>query len=73
MICKSSSSCYLSLDHWLQGSYIDVVTRWSEGLINKDVNITNEVYSISNVEFDRQVSGMTSLQPFLEYQINVYT
>ncbi|KAM5565141.1 UPF0307 protein PMI3641 [Rosa sericea] len=37
-----------------EGSHIDVATRWVEGMINKDANITNEVYSISNVEFDRQ-------------------
>ncbi|XP_034204665.1 uncharacterized protein LOC117618970 [Prunus dulcis] len=37
-----------------EGSHIDVATRWFDGLINKDVQITNEVYSISNVEFDRQ-------------------
>ncbi|XP_040364249.1 uncharacterized protein LOC112169632 isoform X3 [Rosa chinensis] len=37
-----------------EGSHIDVATRWVEGMINKDTNITNEVYSISNVEFDRQ-------------------
>ncbi|VVA41686.1 PREDICTED: UPF0307, partial [Prunus dulcis] len=39
-----------------EGSHIDVATRWFDGLINKDVQITNEVYSISNVEFDRQPS-----------------
>jgi hypothetical protein len=31
------------------------VTRWFDGLINKDIQITNEVYSIQGVEFDRQV------------------
>lgn len=45
----------------MQGSHIDVATRWFEGLINKDIQITNEVYSISNVEFDRQVSLMPCL------------
>ncbi|KAK7280563.1 hypothetical protein RJT34_25627 [Clitoria ternatea] len=30
------------------------VTRWSDGLINKDIEITNEVYSVQGVEFDRQ-------------------
>ncbi|WJX21508.1 hypothetical protein P8452_10936 [Trifolium repens] len=30
------------------------VTRWFDGLINKDIQITNEVYSIQGVEFDRQ-------------------
>lgn len=31
-----------------------IATRWAEGLINKDVKITNEVYSVQIVEFDRQ-------------------
>ncbi|XP_061364732.1 uncharacterized protein LOC133308146 [Gastrolobium bilobum] len=30
------------------------VTRWFDGLINKDIQITNEVYSVRGVEFDRQ-------------------
>ncbi|XP_045808746.1 uncharacterized protein LOC123902948 [Trifolium pratense] len=30
------------------------VTRWFDGLINKDIQITNEVYSMQGVEFDRQ-------------------
>ncbi|XP_004291354.1 PREDICTED: uncharacterized protein LOC101304935 [Fragaria vesca subsp. vesca] len=37
-----------------EGSHIEVASRWVEGMINKDVDITNEVYSISDVEFDRQ-------------------
>ncbi|KAK9161275.1 hypothetical protein Syun_007616 [Stephania yunnanensis] len=37
-----------------QSDYIDTASRWFEGLINKDVGITKEVYSIHNVEFDRQ-------------------
>ncbi|KAJ4966466.1 hypothetical protein NE237_018315 [Protea cynaroides] len=35
-------------------NYIDVATRWFEGLIEKDSDITNEVYSVHSVEFDRQ-------------------
>ncbi|OVA19638.1 Ribosome-associated [Macleaya cordata] len=35
-------------------NYIDLATRWIEGLISKDSDITNEVYSIHSVEFDRQ-------------------
>ncbi|KAK9151086.1 hypothetical protein Syun_009395 [Stephania yunnanensis] len=38
-----------------QSDYIDTASRWFEGLINKDVGITKEVYSIHSVEFDRQV------------------
>ncbi|XP_057973175.1 uncharacterized protein LOC131161441 [Malania oleifera] len=34
--------------------YIDRATRWFEGLISKDIDITNEVYSVHSVEFDRQ-------------------
>ncbi|KAI3464824.1 hypothetical protein Pfo_021487 [Paulownia fortunei] len=33
---------------------IAVVTRWYDGLINKDISITNEIYSLREVEFDRQ-------------------
>ncbi|KAG2692789.1 hypothetical protein I3760_08G068500 [Carya illinoinensis] len=33
---------------------INMATRWCEGLISKDIKITNEVYSIRSVEFDRQ-------------------
>lgn len=31
-----------------------VVTRWFDGLINKDIGITNEIYSLREVDFDRQ-------------------
>jgi len=31
------------------------VTRWFDGLINKDIQITNEVYSVQGVQYDRQV------------------
>ncbi|KAJ0085520.1 hypothetical protein Patl1_09533 [Pistacia atlantica] len=34
--------------------HINKATRWFDGLISKDVQITNEVYSIQNVDFDRQ-------------------
>ncbi|GFP95257.1 hypothetical protein PHJA_001670000 [Phtheirospermum japonicum] len=33
---------------------INAVTRWYNGLIDKDVIITNEIYSLREVEFDRQ-------------------
>lgn len=36
------------------GDYHDIATRWFDGLVNKDVNITNEIYSLSTVDFDRQ-------------------
>lgn len=34
--------------------HIDVTTRWFNGLINRDVDIMNEVYSLQDVDFDRQ-------------------
>lgn len=37
-----------------EGSHVDVAARWLDGLINKDMEITNEVYSVREVEFDRQ-------------------
>ncbi|KAG4918654.1 hypothetical protein JHK85_056935 [Glycine max] len=30
------------------------VARWFDGLISKDIEITNEIYSVQGVEFDRQ-------------------
>lgn len=34
---------------------INMTTRWFDGLINKDMDITKEVYSLRSVEFERQV------------------
>ncbi|KAI4313519.1 hypothetical protein L6164_026493 [Bauhinia variegata] len=34
--------------------YVAKTRRWFDGLINKDIQITNEVYSLQGVEFDRQ-------------------
>ncbi|KAI4313511.1 hypothetical protein L6164_026486 [Bauhinia variegata] len=34
--------------------YVAKTTRWFVGLVNKDIQITNEVYSLQGVEFDRQ-------------------
>ncbi|CAJ1977613.1 unnamed protein product [Sphenostylis stenocarpa] len=34
--------------------YHSQVTRWFDGLISKDIEITNEIYSVQGVEFDRQ-------------------
>lgn len=33
---------------------ISKATRWFSGLISKDMKVTNEVYSLDNVDFDRQ-------------------
>ncbi|MQM15930.1 hypothetical protein Taro_048882 [Colocasia esculenta] len=35
-------------------AYVDTANRWLDGLINKDSSIINEVFSIYNVDFDRQ-------------------
>jgi len=32
-----------------------IADRWCAGLLCKDISITNEVYAVHNVEFDRQV------------------
>lgn len=34
--------------------YHDIATRWFDGLVNKDIDITNEIYSLNSVDFDRQ-------------------
>lgn len=36
------------------GKHIELADTWFDGLLYKDSSITNEVYSIHNVEFDRQ-------------------
>ncbi|GFZ10427.1 hypothetical protein Acr_21g0010260 [Actinidia rufa] len=35
-------------------NYIDRANRWFDGLINKDVDITKEIYSVQDVDLDRQ-------------------
>lgn len=35
-------------------SYIDRANRWFDGLINKDVDITKEIYSVQDFDFNRQ-------------------
>lgn len=38
-----------------ESDWIDIqVTRWFDGLISKNIEITNEIYSVQGVEFDRQ-------------------
>ncbi|GJS37120.1 hypothetical protein Tco_0535502 [Tanacetum coccineum] len=32
----------------------DIATKWFNGLVNKDADITSEIYSLSTVDFDRQ-------------------
>ncbi|XVE94549.1 hypothetical protein REPUB_Repub02eG0018200 [Reevesia pubescens] len=33
---------------------VNIANRWFDGLISKEIEITNEVYSINSVDFDRQ-------------------
>ncbi|PWA51192.1 hypothetical protein CTI12_AA463740 [Artemisia annua] len=35
----------------------DIATKWFNGLVNKDADITSEIYSLSTVDFDRQRLG----------------
>ncbi|XP_022976393.1 uncharacterized protein LOC111476812 [Cucurbita maxima] len=37
-----------------EGPHVDIATRWLDGLVSKDKNVTNEIYSLQTVEFDRQ-------------------
>ncbi|KAH9622475.1 hypothetical protein KSS87_017610 [Heliosperma pusillum] len=39
------------------GEHLLLANRWFDGFINKDIQISNEVYSVNNVEFDRQVGN----------------
>ncbi|CAM0153118.1 unnamed protein product [Urochloa decumbens] len=34
--------------------YMKIADRWFDGLLCKDISVTNEVYAVHNVEFDRQ-------------------
>lgn len=46
-----------------------IVSRWYDGLINKDISITNEIYSLQEVEYDRQELRqlVRKVQTTLEY------
>ncbi|GKV14277.1 hypothetical protein SLEP1_g25177 [Rubroshorea leprosula] len=35
-------------------AHTNIASRWFDGLISKDITITNEVYSINSIDFDRQ-------------------
>lgn len=45
---ESEQELEISSDH------LNLANKWYDGLINKDIQITNEVYSVDEVEFDRQ-------------------
>ena len=49
--------CILTFGAFYQESdwYVAQATRWFDGLVNMDIQITNEVYSVQGVDFDRQV------------------
>lgn len=38
---------------------MSIAARWFDGLVTRDVGITNEVYSIHSIDFDRQVSQLS--------------
>ncbi|KAL3733315.1 hypothetical protein ACJRO7_022788 [Eucalyptus globulus] len=42
--------------------YSSIASRWFDGLISKDIQMTNEVFSIHTIDFDRQ-STVDSKQP----------
>ncbi|TVU13336.1 hypothetical protein EJB05_40388, partial [Eragrostis curvula] len=41
--------------------YMKIADRWFEGLLCKDISVTNEVYALHNVEFDRQLPCMDTM------------
>ena len=48
---------------------IEITTRWFEGLIKKDIDVMNEIYSLDSVDFDRQVRSLSF--PSLGYFLNI--
>ncbi|KAM0950390.1 hypothetical protein DsansV1_C04g0040911 [Dioscorea sansibarensis] len=51
---EEGTICEVQKEEGTGANYIELATRWFEGLIYKDPLITNEVFSVHNVEFDRQ-------------------
>ncbi|XP_022766534.1 uncharacterized protein LOC111311419 [Durio zibethinus] len=41
-------------EHSRSQEFVNIANRWFDGLISKDIEITNEVYSVNSVDFDRQ-------------------
>ncbi|MBA0844526.1 hypothetical protein Goarm_005816 [Gossypium armourianum] len=33
--------------------FVNIANRWFDGLISKDIEITNEIFSVSGIDFDR--------------------
>ncbi|KAJ1270382.1 hypothetical protein BS78_06G048400 [Paspalum vaginatum] len=38
--------------------YMKIADKWLDGLLCKDVSVTNEIYAVDSVEFDRQKKNM---------------
>ncbi|CAK7346172.1 unnamed protein product [Dovyalis caffra] len=51
---EGSEESEYEVEEEVSHEYIDVATRWFDGLINRDVKVTNEVYALSSVDLDRQ-------------------
>lgn len=41
-------------EYEVSSDHVILANKWFDGLVNKDIQITNEVYSVDEVEFDRQ-------------------
>lgn len=48
-------SNFLTLYLQYSGEHVMLASKWFNGLIEKDIQTSNEVYSIDTVDFDRQV------------------
>lgn len=61
---------FILLGFYMQSSqeYVNIANRWFDGLISKDINITNEVYSVNSIDFDRQASKMSCCP--LDFKLN---
>ncbi|OMO75387.1 Ribosome-associated, YjgA [Corchorus olitorius] len=42
------------IQYEMSEEYVNTANRWFDGLISKDIDITNEVYAVNSVDFDRQ-------------------
>lgn len=48
---------------------VNTANRWFDGLMNRDMDVSNEIYSVRTVEFDRQVCMLT----FLIYLVHIHS
>ncbi|KAH0684136.1 hypothetical protein KY290_019453 [Solanum tuberosum] len=51
---------------------IVLADRWFDGLVNKDVDISKEIYSLSEVDFDRQVSSAAMRRSGVTYSFSLH-